>query len=222
MINWDQIDTVLLDMDGTLLDLHFDNHFWCELVPERYAQTHKTTMAEAIENTVGMFQRIRGTLEFYCTDFMAEELKLPIVPMKHEILHLIDFRPSAQAFLKKIREMGKHTVIITNAHRDSFDLKHEVTGLGDLVDKVISSHDYKEPKESPEFWRHLSKDLDFDPNRTLFVDDSEPVLKSGERAGIQYLLCIVQPDSQKPHRENLSFEAFNDFQELFSEPLINE
>ena len=26
MINWQQIDTVFLDMDGTLLDLHFDNY----------------------------------------------------------------------------------------------------------------------------------------------------------------------------------------------------
>ena len=40
MINWKNIDTVLLDMDGTLLDLHFDNHFWQTFVPLRYAQQH--------------------------------------------------------------------------------------------------------------------------------------------------------------------------------------
>ncbi|HBT55971.1 MAG TPA: haloacid dehalogenase, partial [Pseudomonas sp.] len=33
MLNWNAIDTVLLDMDGTLLDLHFDNHFWLEHMP---------------------------------------------------------------------------------------------------------------------------------------------------------------------------------------------
>ena len=37
---WPEIHTVLLDMDGTLLDLRFDNHFWRELVPERYAERH--------------------------------------------------------------------------------------------------------------------------------------------------------------------------------------
>src|SRR5882757_7567074 len=36
-IDWSQIDTVLLDMDGTLLDLRFDNWFWQELIPRRYA-----------------------------------------------------------------------------------------------------------------------------------------------------------------------------------------
>ncbi len=36
MIDWDNIDTVLLDMDGTLLDLGFDNWFWQPHVPEQY------------------------------------------------------------------------------------------------------------------------------------------------------------------------------------------
>lgn len=38
MFNWKTIDTVLLDMDGTLLDLHFDNHFWLSLVPQEFKQ----------------------------------------------------------------------------------------------------------------------------------------------------------------------------------------
>jgi 5'-nucleotidase len=32
--DWREIDTVLLDMDGTLLDLEFDSHFWLSLVPQ--------------------------------------------------------------------------------------------------------------------------------------------------------------------------------------------
>ncbi len=219
MIDWNQIDTVLLDMDGTLLDLYFDNFFWCELVPERYAETHKTSMAKAIEQTLDMFQSIRGTLEFYCTDYMANTLDLPIIAMKHEIKDLIGFRPGAEAFLKKLNAMGKHAVIVTNAHRDSFDIKHQETGLGNLVDKVISSHDYREPKESPEFWRHLTQDIDYDPKRTLLIDDSEPVLKTAQAACIEYLLCITKPDSKKPVRSDLTFEAFDNFQELFLEPL---
>ena len=31
-IDWTQLDTILLDMDGTLLDLEFDNHFWGTVV----------------------------------------------------------------------------------------------------------------------------------------------------------------------------------------------
>ncbi|MEK9134555.1 MAG: haloacid dehalogenase, partial [Pseudomonadota bacterium] len=30
MVAWNNLDTLLLDLDGTLLDLHYDNHFWLE------------------------------------------------------------------------------------------------------------------------------------------------------------------------------------------------
>ena len=36
MIDWHCIDTVLLDMDGTLLDLNYDNTLWNRVVPDRY------------------------------------------------------------------------------------------------------------------------------------------------------------------------------------------
>ena len=47
MLNWSDIHTVLLDMDGTLLDLHFDNHFWLEHFPARYSEQHGIIVEEA-------------------------------------------------------------------------------------------------------------------------------------------------------------------------------
>ena len=47
MIDWQQIDTVFLDMDGTLLDLNFDNHFWLKHVPLRYSERYQLPLAEA-------------------------------------------------------------------------------------------------------------------------------------------------------------------------------
>jgi putative hydrolase of the HAD superfamily len=46
-IDWQNIQTVFLDMDGTLLDLHFDNHFWLEHMPKRYAEKHDITVEQA-------------------------------------------------------------------------------------------------------------------------------------------------------------------------------
>ena len=33
--DWSCIEVVCLDMDGTVLDLHFDNLFWLEVLPRR-------------------------------------------------------------------------------------------------------------------------------------------------------------------------------------------
>ena len=56
---WPDIDTVLLDMDGTLLDLHFDNHFWLELLPQRYAELHGISRAMAELELAPAVQRTR-------------------------------------------------------------------------------------------------------------------------------------------------------------------
>ena len=48
-IAWQDVDTVLLDMDGTLLDLAFDNYFWQKLVPETWGAKNGVTPQEAME-----------------------------------------------------------------------------------------------------------------------------------------------------------------------------
>ena len=47
LVNWNEVHTVLLDMDGTLLDLYFDNYFWQHFVTERYAIQRNTSFAAA-------------------------------------------------------------------------------------------------------------------------------------------------------------------------------
>ena len=45
MLAWDEIDTVLLDMDGTLLDLHFDNHFVITSYSIHYTKLYELKIA---------------------------------------------------------------------------------------------------------------------------------------------------------------------------------
>ena len=76
---WNAIDTVLLDMDGTLLDLHFDNHFWLQHLPQRYAELHGVSRALADAELLPLFREHAGTLNWYCTDFWSRELR-PVDP----------------------------------------------------------------------------------------------------------------------------------------------
>ncbi|MBO9482311.1 MULTISPECIES: GMP/IMP nucleotidase [Gammaproteobacteria] len=215
MIDWTKISTVLLDMDGTLLDLHFDNYFWQEYVPYKYAEKHGISLAKAKEELNPRFEQIYGKLQWYCLDYWAVELDLDIIAMKHEITHLISFRPYADGFLQNIRDHGKQVIMITNAHRDSLSLKLERLPMAHYFDKLISSHDYGYPKEEQSFWRALEDDIALDKKHALFIDDNIGILDSAKTYGIAELLAIRYPDSQKGPWDTGTYNAVEDFRELF-------
>ncbi|MBH3340711.1 GMP/IMP nucleotidase [Pseudomonas mendocina] len=213
-LTWHQIDTVLLDMDGTLLDLHFDNHFWLKHLPQRYAEHHGISLALAEAELLPLFRQHAGTLNWYCTDFWSRELKLSIRELKREVADLIALRADAELFLRALREAGKRVVLITNAHRDSLSLKMERVELAPWFERLISSHDYGFPKENQQFWFALRQDVGFDPARSLFIDDSLPILRSAGQFGVAHLLAVRQPDSRAEPKDTEEFDAVEDYQEL--------
>ncbi len=201
MVNWTKLDTVFLDMDGTLLDLHFDNHFWLDHLPRRYAEHNQLSPEQARAKILPMIQAQRGSLNWYCTDYWSEQLNLDITRLKAEVGERIAFRPHAREFLARLRQCGLRTVIVTNCHPDPLALKFRHTGLDQLVDDVVSSHRLGKPKEDFSFWHDLQAIQPHQPDTTLMVDDSFPVLDSAIAAGIGQALAILAPDSQQPDRE---------------------
>ncbi len=214
MIDWQQIDKVFLDMDGTLLDLHFDNHFWLEHVPQRYAEARGISLEQAKQELFARYKDVEGTLEWYCVDHWSRELELDIVLLKQEVDHLISVHPHVVDFLDAMRRLGKKTLLVTNAHQKSLALKMERTRLVGYLDGVVCSHDLGYPKESEEFWKRLQQVEPFDNSRTLFVDDSPAVLHSAQRYGIEWLLMVLRPDTNGPVRTTEDFLAIHDFSEI--------
>ncbi|MGD2117802.1 MAG: GMP/IMP nucleotidase [Chromatiales bacterium] len=211
---WSEIDDVMLDMDGTLLDLHFDNHFWLEYVPHRYAEDRGMPYELAREELLQRYRRIEGTLEWYCVDHWSRELGLDIALLKEEVDHLIAVHPHVVDFLEALQAAGKRVSLVTNAHQKSLALKMRKTRLDHHFDYVISAHQLGYPKEQQAFWHCLHAQLPFVPQRTLFVDDSVSVLHSAQQYGIAHLIAILKPDTRSPHRQVKGFTGVSDFSAL--------
>ena len=210
-LDWQEIETVFLDLDGTLLDLHFDNHFWLEYVPVCFADKHEMTHEQANDVLMSHYKDAKGKLDWYCVDFWTHKLGLDIEQLKHEVSHKIAVRPEVREFLQAMKDAGKRIVLVTNAHPASLSLKMKKTGLDMYFDRMINAHDIGLAKEHDGFWTSLHEIEPFSSSSTLLIDDNLEVLESAEHYGIKYLLAILQPDSQAEEVETQHFHAVHRF-----------
>ena len=213
-VPWSEIDTVLVDMDGTLLDLAFDNYFWLELVPSRYARLNRISEQQARDDLKQRYDSIAGSLSWYCIDHWTSELGLDICALKLQHKHLIRYLPMVPEFLLSVRRRGKRLILVTNAHRVTLSLKTAQTGLDEYVDALISSHDLNAAKESQSFWRALTQREPFDPQRSLLIEDSVPVLTAAREFGLRHVIAVRCPDSSQQARRVDGFETINGVAEL--------
>lgn len=209
-LDWSSAEWVILDMDGTILDLAYDNYFWRELIPERYAAARGLSRQQAREELLPKFLEVQHTLPWYCTEYWSGVTGLDVAGLKREIRDRIRALEGAERFLQHVRDSGRRLWLATNAHRDSWTLKMEHTGLGRYFDQIVSSHDYGAPKEDAAFWQRFRADKPFDTERALFVDDSLPVLQAARAFGICQVVGLRHPDSTLPPRQDLDWDPVVD------------
>lgn len=213
-VQWEEIDSVLLDMDGTLLDLRFDNLFWSSVVPEHYARVNGLSVADAQARLAPMFTKIAHTLPWYCIDHWSRELDLDIRALKRTAREHIKFLPGAERFLERLQRSDKRVVLVTNSHPATLAIKDAQVAITRYFHACYSTHTFGVPKEHADFWPRLSAAEVFDARRTLFVDDSLPVLESARRFGIAHIRAVRRPDSALPPNATGGFIAVDGVAEL--------
>jgi putative hydrolase of the HAD superfamily len=213
-LDWSAIDTVLLDMDGTLLDLRFDNWFWQEHVPALWGRAHGLSAERALAALTPRFEAARGTLDWYCLDHWSREFALDLREAKRGVRERVAWIPGAEDFLRRLKALGKRRVLVTNAHPETLAIKDSHVDLVGHLDAVWSTHPFGLPKEDVAFWPRLRARCEFDPARTLFVDDSLPVLAAAREYGIAWLRAVRRPDSGRPARDTGTFPGIESVAEL--------
>lgn len=217
-IDWNNIDTVLLDMDGTLLDRHFDDHFWLEHVPKRYSAKHNIPMADAKELLYSMFRSQENTLNWTDLDYWSDKLGLDIPVLKEEVDHLIAVHPFVVEFLLFLRQQGKDVWLVTNAHSKTLSLKLRKTRIGQYFTGIVSAHEVGLSKEDVRFWGKLQDKIPYDPQRTLLGEDSETNLSTAQEYGINYLIYVSRFSSVVPPKASEKFHSIHYFSQLIPPP----
>lgn len=214
LFTWSEIDTVLLDMDGTLLDLHFDSFFWLQHLPLRFAQLHGRDLDDVKVYLARELAKNRGSIEWYCVEYWSDKLQLDIAALRAEVSHNVAYRPFAEEFLQLLKQSRQRVVLVTNDHRSGLELKLEITGLAQYLDAIVVSHDFSVAKEEQQFWRAMQEVEPFDPRRSLFVDDTVAVLESARLYGIQHLAIITEPDSNVQRNIETDFNKIECFSDI--------
>lgn len=197
-VDWSQIDDVLLDMDGTLLDRHFDNFFFEEELPRRYAALHRLSFEESRKRLMAMYRSVEGELAWTDLNYWTRRVGIDVVAMHKELDHMIGFLPGAEEFLRHLQQLGKRVTIITNAHSTGVSVKISKTGLDRYVDRIVDAFEVGYLKMRPEYWPNCQRLLGFDPKRSLFMDDDEGCLTAARAFGLAHLVHSAKSSSQLP------------------------
>ncbi|EIC85811.1 GMP/IMP nucleotidase [Serratia sp. M24T3] len=213
-LDWKNIDTVLLDMDGTLLDLAFDSRFWLQQVPLALSEKQQIPIEEARQHIHREYLAVQHTMNWYCFDYWSKKLGLDIYQMTTDIGSSARLREDTAPFLNELRQSGRRTILLTNAHPHSLAVKIEYTGLDQHLDLLLSTHTFGYPKEDQRLWAAVQQQTGFDPARTLFVDDGEPILDAAKTYGIRYCLGIENPDSTMAAKSFQGHPSISDYRSL--------
>jgi len=208
------IETLLLDLDGTLLDLEYDNRFWYDVIPAAYAERHGMQTDRARVELAPRFRAVERTLPWYSIEYWSEQLALDVAALKRTTAGSVRWLPGAREFLDAQRVAGRRLVLATNAHPVTLEIKDDAVGIGPYFDRMYSSHVFGAPKEDPRFWQGIFAAERIDPASTLFIDDSLVVLAAAKAAGIRHLLAVSRPDSTRPAREMPGFTTIETIADL--------
>lgn len=207
LFDWDSVDDVLLDMDGTLLDRHFDNFFFEEELPRRYAVKHGLPFPEARDRLLGLYRAVEGELDWTDLHYWTKTLDIDVVALTKEFDHLIDFLPDALDFLGHLRALGKRVHLVTNAHATGVEIKVAKTSLDQHVDRIVTAFEVGYLKMRREYWPNCQRLLGFDPGRSLYIDDDEACLEAAACHGIAHIVHSSKSSSRLPPQPSSRFRS---------------
>jgi len=215
-LDWNSVDDVLLDMDGTLLDRDFDNFFFEEELPRRYAALHRLPGQAAREKLFALYRAVEGELAWTDLHYWTRTLGIDVVALTQELSGRIGYLPGAEAFLQGIRAKRKRVTVLTNAHAEGVAIKNKKTGIDKQVDRIVNAFEVGCLKMRSDYWPACRTLVGFDPSRSLYIDDDETCLAAAQAFGIRHIYHSARSSTKLPPHPSDRYTPIENLQDLIS------
>jgi putative hydrolase of the HAD superfamily len=212
--DWTGVDDVLLDMDGTLLDRDFDNFFFEDELPRRYAALHRMTEQAAREQLFALYRAVEGELAWTDLHYWTNRLGIDVVALTQELSNRIGYLPGVEGFLGAVRAKRKRMTVLTNAHAEGVAIKCRKTGVDKQVDRIVTAFEVGCLKMRPDYWPACRTLVGFDPGRSLYIDDDEACLAAAEAFGIRHIFHSSRSSTKLPPQPSGRYTPLENLQDL--------
>ena len=185
------IECLLIDMDGVILDNAYDNDFWQNQIPEVIADSKSIAFDDAKRLAIQIFNYKKNTKDWYDVDYWSNMLDIDIEAQKRseKSFSRISLYDGVIDTLSVLKNKTK-TILITNAHRKTLNIKLEKYNLTPYFDEMVCAHELNYVKEDIQLWYMLRSKYRLDYEKTLLVEDTINNINVGLSAGISGAIYV--------------------------------
>jgi HAD superfamily hydrolase (TIGR01509 family) len=186
----DQIEAVIFDLDGTLMDSMW---LWTEIDIEylgRYGFSLPPDLQTAIQGMSFTETAVYFKERFQLPD-SVEEIKQEWNRMAYDkYANEVPLKKGAFAFLQELRQQGLKTAIASSNSRELIMACLTNNRAEELFDCITTSCDVGKGKPAPDIYLHVAETLGVDPKHCLVFEDITAGIQAGLRAGMR--VCAVE------------------------------
>jgi HAD superfamily hydrolase (TIGR01509 family) len=195
----EQIDGIIFDLDGTLVDSMW---IWPEVDDEyleRYHQTKPEGFHEELEGRSYLEAAYYFKETFPDIPLSEQEIMDEWMDMVYDkYMTEVPLKKGAKEFIDVVRKRGLKLGIATSNELGLVLDTLKALEIEDRFDSVHSACEVASGKPAPDIYLLVAEELGIEPSRCLVFEDVPMGIMAGKSAGMK--VCAVEDDFSRPQR----------------------